>query len=617
MRHLLYLLVLLAVHVKAEEKIILYDVIVTVNTDRSLLVTEIISVNVEGNQIKRGIYRNIPTILRDENGKRFAVSLDVLQVLRNGEEEEYVVNGINGGKQIRIGQEDVQLFGGGHTFTIKYRISEQVRFFDDYDEVYWNAVGTQWAFPVDSARVTLILPEGISVQGNWGYSGPSGATTCSCTIEQLDQNTILYVLRGGLGVQEGFTISTSFDKGIVRPITEAELNDRAFRRKLTLLIWLSGLVIVFIYYMLTWNRVGRDPMKGRIMPNADPIDKLSPAATRYIHKMGFDNKVFATAIVSLAVKGFLIIDKTGKKYVLRKTGKEDVELSEGERKMVDRLFPSTREVIIDKKNQKSISSAIEKLKESLKEEHRQQNFDRNNRWLAIGILFSVAVLIAGFIYLRYDLEAVDAITPVILTSMGVVGYFVVANLFGLSRTKRLIYGILFFGAIGSLVISGIDDSTREMLMPGIPYFFALTGLVGTNVLFAYLLPAPTIEGRRRMDEIEGLKMFLKEAERERERMKNPPEMSTKLFEKLLPYAVALGVEKNWTKTFEDKIRVAMTKNPYHYPWYVYDPSLNFSDFSGAIGSGLSSSISSSTTSSGSGGSGSSGGGGGGGGGGGW
>ena len=103
-----------------------------------------------------------------------------------------------------------------------------------------------------------------------------------------------------------------------------------------------------------------------------------------------------------------------------------------------------------------------------------------------------------------------------------------------------------------------------------------------------------------------------------------PEESLTLFEKYLPYAIALDVETRWAKRFQSQIAAAMASPAAQgtaFGWYSghSSPWNDVGGFSNSIGSSLASSIgtASSSPSSGSGGGGSSGGGGGGGGGGGW
>jgi uncharacterized membrane protein len=141
------------------------------------------------------------------------------------------------------------------------------------------------------------------------------------------------------------------------------------------------------------------------------------------------------------------------------------------------------------------------------------------------------------------------------------------------------------------------------------------------------MSAPTQLGRKLMDGIEGLKIYLTLAEQDRMNTAGAPTMSPQHFEKLLPYAVALGLEKPWSSSFETWLATAATgaaAASYQPSWYQGDYG-GFGDRIGGFSSSMASTIAStipappSTSSSSSSGfsGGSSGGGGGGGGGGGW
>ena len=148
-------------------------------------------------------------------------------------------------------------------------------------------------------------------------------------------------------------------------------------------------------------------------------------------------------------------------------------------------------------------------------------------------------------------------------------------------------------------------------------------IIAINILFYQLLKAPTLYGRRFMDQIEGFKMYLEVAEEDRLIVLHSPNKTPELFEKYLPYAMALDVENAWSEKFSDVLAKASQDTGYTPGWYSGRnwSSLGTTGLASSLGSSFSSAISSSSTapgsSSGSGGGGSSGGGGGGGGGGGW
>jgi uncharacterized membrane protein len=136
------------------------------------------------------------------------------------------------------------------------------------------------------------------------------------------------------------------------------------------------------------------------------------------------------------------------------------------------------------------------------------------------------------------------------------------------------------------------------------------------------MKAFTIKGRKVMDQIEGFKLYLSVAEKDQIEELHPPLKTPELFEKFLPYALALDMEQEWSEQFAEIMAQAGAENGYDPTWYTggHFAAMGATGLASSLDA-MSSSISSSSSppgsSSGSGGGGSSGGGGGGGGGGGW
>jgi uncharacterized membrane protein len=165
---------------------------------------------------------------------------------------------------------------------------------------------------------------------------------------------------------------------------------------------------------------------------------------------------------------------------------------------------------------------------------------------------------------------------------------------------------------GFIILAGASSITGVMV---------LLVVIVMNILFYHLLKAPTLYGREIIDQLDGLKLYLSVAEKDRLNLLNPPEKTPELFEKFLPWALALDVEQEWGEQFQELLERARMEGTYSPVWYHSNRPFSSSILASSLGSSLSSSIASSSTapgsSSGSGGGGSSGGGGGGGGGGGW
>jgi len=148
----------------------------------------------------------------------------------------------------------------------------------------------------------------------------------------------------------------------------------------------------------------------------------------------------------------------------------------------------------------------------------------------------------------------------------------------------------------------------------------------TQFIFYKIMPAYNAQGRKLLDALLGFRMYLATAEEKRFNKLNQPERNLELFERFLPYAIALNCQHEWSQKFEALLKSAIADKSYQPAYYSSNDmheNVSFSSISNSFSSSLSSTIASSSTapsdssSSGSDGGGSSGGGGGGGGGGGW
>lgn len=611
---------------QAAEVITLYDSDIHVFTDASLKIVESITVNVEGRRIKRGIYRDFPTRYTDASGRRIVVPFDVQSVTMDGHPEKYIVQNHSNGKRVRIGQKDVFVSHGLHTYVITYTTGRQIGFFADHDELYWNVTGNGWAFPIEKVSATVTLPATARIAAVTGYTGPQGSEDANLQEKNLSPNTAFFVSTGRLGRREGMTIVVSWQKGVVRQPSAAAEAAWMFWDNADLYLLFAGAVIVFFYYIFMWRRVGRDPRSGTIVPLFAPPDGISPAAARFIMRMGFDTKCFSAALVHAAVKGCLKIRQNGRKdYTLEKTKEPDDTLSNGEAAVMRALFPSgSKEIRLKQKNYASIGNAKDSLKKSLSKECEKVYFVANLSTLALGVIASIlfiglSLVLGDFRHMPGTLILCVVLCALGVAIMGIVRRFAAFGLFG-----KIVVGIivaataLFFAAVMLLVF---EENTGDIswLEPVLISFIVLL-----NVLFYRLLKAPTALGASIRDQLNGFKMFLDIGERERLATLYPPQITPDLFEQFLPYAVALGVEQKWGEKFTAAMHEAGLEPASYVPvWYVgsyWSGASDIGHFASTLSDTLTSTVTSSSTAPGSSSGfsgGSSGGGGGGGGGGGW
>ncbi|MBC8181280.1 DUF2207 domain-containing protein [candidate division KSB1 bacterium] len=613
------------------ERILDYKSDITVYRDGSMTVTETIKVISKGDQIKRGIYRTFPTKYKDRYGFNVRISFKVNQVLKNGMVEPFHTESFSNGVKVYIGSKNAFLNPGEYTYSITYTTDRQIGFFEEFDELYWNVTGNDWGFAIDKAEAIVKLPNGASIIESDAYTGFEGDKGKDFRMGEDRSGNIKFITTRVLNPNECLTIVVTWPKGIIPEPTFEDKVSNSFQDYPSTLAAILGMLVLLVYYLAAWLKVGKDPEKGTIFPLFKPPVRFSPAAVRFMMKMGYSDKVFAAAIVNMAVKGYVKITENNGDFTLTKTGSNESVLSKGEKKIAHKLFSSRNSIKFKQKNHVKIRASITALKKSLKVDFEKIYFYTNSNYIIPGIILTVLTLAAVVLSAS---EKMGALFMTIWLSGWTTGCFFLVKSAIMAWKAALSSG----GGKGALKKGGAMGLTLFSLPFLIGEIVGLTAfsffaspitvviflvIIAINILFYQLLKAPTLYGRRFMDQIEGFKMYLEVAEEDRLIVLHSPNKTPELFEKYLPYAMALDVENAWSEKFSDVLAKASQDTGYTPGWYSGRnwSSLGTTGLASSLGSSFSSAISSSSTapgsSSGSGGGGSSGGGGGGGGGGGW
>ena len=618
----------------AEEFISSYHSIVDVAKDGTLTVTEAITARAEGDRIKRGIFRDFPLYALDKDGNRTKVGFKVLSVERDGAPEDWHTENIDGGIRIFTGNADRLLPTGEHIFQITYTTDRQIRYFDSYDELTWNVTGNGWQFPMREISATISLPEGARPSDTAVFTGKLGATGKDARI-LTEGNDVFFASTRPFYPGEGMTVAVKLPKGVLDAPSVSQQREWWLRDRLALIIAGLGLLIVLAYYYRAWAAVGRDPAAGVIVPRWHPPEGLSPALVNYVDGRGFADggwtALSATAL-DLAVKGFVTIEDLKNGLIIRRTEKKiEDSLPVGQRTLLSSIGAPGNSLTIDKANGETVQKVGSDFRSSIEKEHRGKYYRSNSGYIVGGLVLSFGVIVAALIFGSFDEGDIGTI---ISLSMAAVFFAVSATIYGkqrrrgrgvLSRLGGIVFmaisGFLTFsliaGVVGRIFFDHVHDANTLAVV-------ALALIVLLNVLFVLVMGAPTPLGRQLMDAIEGLRLYLTVAEKDRMNMQGAPQMSPQHFETLLPYAVALGVEKPWSKAFETWLAAASAGAAAYAPTWYNGNYNSFGDRIGGFSSSMASTIAStipappsSSSSSFSGGGGSSGSGGGGGGGGGW
>jgi uncharacterized membrane protein YgcG len=335
----------------------------------------------------------------------------------------------------------------------------------------------------------------------------------------------------------------------------------------------------------------------------------------------------------MAVKRFLSIREEDGVYTLIRDKANDAVLTPEEKKISTKLLDSSKEIELKTANHAKIQSALSDFKNFLKLNFEKVYFITNRKYFFPGLLLSVIIMVFSGFSESTGRGAIVIFLCIWLTGWSLGVTFLVFLVY--RRWKDVISGrggkLVSSGGALFLTLFSIPFVAGEILglfmlafSTSFLVIVILASIVFINYLFYHWLKAPTRAGRKVLDKIEGFKMFLSATEKDRLNLMNPPERTPELFEKYLPYALALDIEQAWAEQFSDVLSGAGIGGRTYSPVWYSGP--NWSTFgagglASSLGSSFSDAISSSSTapgsSSGSGGGGSSGGGGGGGGGGGW
>ena len=490
---------------------------IEVRDDSSLRITETI-VTVFHRQ-RHGLFRDIPFRYTDELGKESFTPVRVISVRdASGNPWKHKVERSGGFVRVRIGDPD-KFVEGRQVYVIEYSVENAVLSFPDHDELYWNITGNGWDVPIGPASAYVAVAAGnrsLEVRTRC-FTGPRGSREQACTVSP-SPNGAAFVSTRAFGPGEGMTVVLGWEKGIVRPVSPWKTH--AYRLDLAVNWVFLAPLLTLAYMLVRWYREGRDPSaKGpRVVAYGPPEENgrpLLPAEMGVLLDERFDPRDITASVVNLAVKGRitieervipgLLFDKTD--YVIKKTKGPGAELPPFEALLMERLFLGyDPEVSVSDLKQEFFRN-IEDLKKSVFEGLEQRKLFGAN--------------------------------PLAVTE------------------KYRFRGFLIFFAGGGLALLATKIGLLEGTSPVVAAI--LSGAV--VFLFAPYMPVKTVKGVKTLGEIRGFEEFLSRTERDRlERMKD-----ANLFERCLPYAIALGVSERWAKAFE-----GIRQEPPR--WYVSRPA---------------------------------------------
>ncbi|MFW6192723.1 MAG: DUF2207 domain-containing protein, partial [Gemmatimonadota bacterium] len=471
-------------------------------------VTEAITYRFDGSW--NGVYRHVPVRGERTDGSEWRMKLELLSVEdADGEELRHETSMKDGRFRVKTwvpGARDTT-----RTVVFRYRLENALLFHrtdeedfegDDFDELNLNVTGHGTEVPVRSASATFHLPAGAAGVRARAWAGSYGSRA-----EDVDVSVEGAIVRASaedeLAPGEGMTVAVAWDAGVVdRP---GALSRAGFWLEANWILLLP-LLALGVMAWLWWTR-GRDPDLRSVAARYEPPEGLGPGEVGVLVDHSPDMRDVTASLVDLAVRGHLVIEEregekllgliSDREYALiRRTGPDDwSDLHPHERELLEGVFDD---------------GAVEEVELS----DLEDEFYKHLSAVKDGLFDRLVDL--GYYGRRPDRvrRAYVAGAVVLTMLLFVIGHF-------LADRFLLTGGRVLLSSLGSgLVVAGIG----------------------------WFMPARTRKGARALEEALGFEEFLERVEEDRfRRMIEGPED----FEKYLPYAMALKVEKKWAAAFED------------------------------------------------------------------
>lgn len=498
-----------------------FSAIVSVNKSGSLTVTENIDYNF-GSLQRHGIFRFLPNYISDSLGRQYKVTVKNVNIKNNS----YSVTNTGNNTVIKIGSAS-KFVTGKVNYQISYEVLGGIRYFDNYDEIYWNSVGTDWQIPIKKVKIQVIVPNEITLNTNEikCFTGLKNSRATECAINLTAPNQFFVTVNRALNPGEGVTFAASFPKDIVAVVipesvetknnykagpvlsylyTTPVLMVRIFLGALLFIVVLPGILIYYAtrdYFNTKKN--AKITSAWFEPPKRADGSNLSPAEVYMLVNKKLDHKALSAEIIDLAEKGYLKISIDPKtkeiSFIKRRDFKTGTDLKDFEIDVLDSLFDQGNKSLTKQKELKTsenfykeYNSFVTKVSASL---FKEKLFEK-------------------------DIEKSANNFSGLMVVIMIVLFF----------TTNFIFGIFLI-----------------FLLPLINRHIAMKTMLGIE----------------KYSEAVSLRNFLQSQEDQL----NFQAKNQYLFEKLLPYATAFGVEEVWAKRFAD---LQMTKTDW------YDGDLTYS-----------------------------------------
>lgn len=320
------------------------------------------------------------------------------------------------------------------------------------------------------------------------------------------------------------------------PVSAFALTEEAksFNESTYLHLMTGSLIVLSLFYLLSWICFGIDPPFKTIYARYDLPKKITPAQAGYIYNKGHFNKtIIVLSLLAMASRHFISIHKKhGGGFILHYGNKKPINKEE-------EIYLQCVEdhLVIDGNSSGTFESFKTALKKYCQKTLKGTYFESNSMFVYLGeVFFLLTLFVAGA---RVGVSEMPLYFLIIAASF----VFLLIN----TLEYKYLYLILFLIVLMPSIAGAIYYFLK---MPGVLNLlpFLLAGFVLTYV-FKILVYRPKRQAVRILEHLEGLRLFMSKTHHiEREKL------SEDYVEKLMPYALLMGMEKEWGQHFEQWVK---------------------------------------------------------------
>lgn len=567
-----------------------YDVDIVVDKYNKLSVIEKIDTYFDFS--KHGIIRRMPLhnkiVRQDGSYEKNRVLISNVKVSEDFSTSKEYDNYV-----LKIGSADSTIIGN-HSYIISYDYDIGLDKNNNFDELYFNIIGTEWDTSISNVTFKITMPKEFDAS-KLGFShGSYGESYTDDISYDVEGNVITGSFNGTLYDGEGLNVRMELPQGYFerRKINFANLG-----------FYIIPILSVLVSYLL-WNKYGKDDQVVDVVSFYPPED-MNSLDIAFAKKGSVNSNDVVSLMVYLASKGYIKIiedEKSKKKFSIQKVKEYDGDNNE-ERLFFNGLFRSrstdlisfleymdakgkiklqkdenkinvqnidkdgnVKEVSLDNTNNKKIVTSKE-LEDSFyttinsilysknKSSNRKVYYSSKSSGKRLLLFFLMFIsLCLSTIIPAIGYKFSDMYFPVVIISfVGTIILILFSIIYDNNYSKK--------GLVSSLISSGIYlllFSIFSLAIISVEYvFYDTIYLVGFIIciictylinLFYLIMSKRTEYGTKILGEINGFKNFLETAEKDK--LESLVNDDPAYFYNILPYAYVLGVSDKWIKQFE-------------------------------------------------------------------